>query len=400
MVAGRLSTAVFFIAALESVIMISPFIFFFYLVLSPVFRCLDHHAATRWLTGFFLPYLIFPPTLFLKAVRVLGSIFFLSGAAGFIICAAQIYRAKIFKRGMVSKGLYRSIRHPQYLSLLILSAGMAIMWPRFFVLASLALMSVFYYFLAKDEERRMSVQYGDLYRQYMSGTGMFIPRTAERRFIRCLPERSLRNPAVISAALIFSILGTGFLLRAVTLNSLPFISGRNVTLISMLPEDRRFGIPVLQAILGVGPGGKKVCLEDDHDYLGYLMPPDYIMQGMIAYTAGSKRFHSYRQRHTMSVIADMVLHPFGYLRTPRSFYTADARSGGSGISARHVYRRVIVCKVEKNGGGRLSGRQLLSFNAERIPVCVIDIDVGTREIVGVKEFDRTTAWRDIPIPVF
>ena len=43
--------AVFVIMALEVMIMISPFAFFFYSVFSPVFNFLGQHAATRWATS-------------------------------------------------------------------------------------------------------------------------------------------------------------------------------------------------------------------------------------------------------------------------------------------------------------------------------------------------------------
>ena len=44
---------VYFIAALEVVIMISPFAFFFYSVFNPILLGLNQSAGTRWLTAFF-----------------------------------------------------------------------------------------------------------------------------------------------------------------------------------------------------------------------------------------------------------------------------------------------------------------------------------------------------------
>ncbi|MGP8107376.1 MAG: hypothetical protein ACLQLE_16020, partial [Desulfobaccales bacterium] len=98
---------VFFIMALEVMIMISPFAFFFYSVFSPFFNFLGQHAATRWAITFFLPHMILPPTAFLKTVRIAGSIFFVIGFLGFSICALQVYLGKIFKWGIASKGLYQ-----------------------------------------------------------------------------------------------------------------------------------------------------------------------------------------------------------------------------------------------------------------------------------------------------
>ena len=118
------SIAVFVIMALEVMIMISPFAFFFYSVFSPVFNFLGQHAATRWTTMFFLPHMILPPTGFLKAVRIAGSVLFVAGFLGFTICALQVYLGKIFKWGIASKGIYKKIRHPQYLLLGIWGIGM------------------------------------------------------------------------------------------------------------------------------------------------------------------------------------------------------------------------------------------------------------------------------------
>jgi len=61
----------FFIVAFEVMIMISPFAFFFYSVFNPIFQWLDKYLVTRWLTSFFLPHMISPPTIFLSTIRIL-----------------------------------------------------------------------------------------------------------------------------------------------------------------------------------------------------------------------------------------------------------------------------------------------------------------------------------------
>jgi hypothetical protein len=90
-IAARGGIVLFILVALEVMIMISPFAFFFYSVFSPLFNWLNQYAGTRWLTAFFLPHMILPPTLFLQAVRVLGSVLFVAGMAMFVACALQIY---------------------------------------------------------------------------------------------------------------------------------------------------------------------------------------------------------------------------------------------------------------------------------------------------------------------
>ncbi|MFQ5675139.1 MAG: methyltransferase family protein [bacterium] len=152
---------VFFVMAFEVMIMISPFAFFFYSVFNPFFHWLDRYAATQWLISFFLPHMILPPTLLLKTIRILGSLFFIIGSVTFVICALQVYLGKIFRWGVADKGFYKYIRNPQYLALGTWGVGLAILWPRFLVLVTLSVMFILYYFLARDEERRMMKQYGD-----------------------------------------------------------------------------------------------------------------------------------------------------------------------------------------------------------------------------------------------
>ncbi len=232
-IAARGGIIVFFIMAFEVMIMISPFAFFFYSVFNPVLHWLGNYPATEWLTTFFLPHMILPPTFFLKAIRILGSILFVVGAASFTICALQVYLGKIFKWGIADMGLYRIIRHPQYLALGLWGIGMSILWSRFLVLASLSLMFILYYFLAKDEERRMLNQFGESYRQYMGRTGMFVPRFIESRLaapFNSVPSNALKY-ALITLGIPIVVVGSDFILRSITLASLPLEASRNVTLV-------------------------------------------------------------------------------------------------------------------------------------------------------------------------
>ena len=109
----------YFVIALEVLIMISPFAAFFYAVFNPVLLFLARWPASRWLAAFFLPHMVLPPGLFLKVIRVSGSVFFVVGTIVFLVCAGQVYSHKLFRRGPALGGLYRPIRHPQYLALAI-----------------------------------------------------------------------------------------------------------------------------------------------------------------------------------------------------------------------------------------------------------------------------------------
>jgi protein-S-isoprenylcysteine O-methyltransferase Ste14 len=407
------SIILFVVVAFEIMIMISPFAFFFYSVFNPIFDWLGQFAATRWLTSFFLPHMILPPTLFLKTIRIAGSAFFIVGAFAFIVCALQVYLGKLFKWGIADKGLYRYIRHPQYLALGIWGIGMAILWPRFIVLASLSLMFILYYFLAKNEEKRMFNLYGESYEKYMSDKGMFLPKAVERYFSfmnHVVPKTSLKY-AVVSIMIIVIVIGSGFILRTITLHSLPFELKANITIVSMLPEDIGRNTKAIQTILN-GERDGKILLSTDKDYLAYLMPADYIMQGMIANT--EEEFHLYKQHNTVAMIVEWVLHPFEHLRASPSFHMAKVRNVDPAIARRHhcplqindpamdcntcPYRRVIIDEVQNDSGKHLSGSSLFSFGTIRTPRYAIDLNTVTGAIVNIIPVEKATAWANVPTP--
>ena len=406
---------VFFVMAFEVMIMISPFAFFFYSVFSPLFNFLDQHAATRWLTMFFLPHMILPPTTFLKAVRVTGSVLFVLGFLGFTVCALQVYLGKIFHWGIASKGLYQKIRHPQYLLLGIWGSGMAILWPRFIVLATLALMFILYYFLAKDEERRMLGEYGDSYWKYMQTTGMFFPRVIEegwRKIIQPLSPSSSLKYIAVPLVIVVLVMGTGFGLRQLTLSSLPFAVEKNLAVVPILPEDSQVSPEVLQGILAGAASGQIPFIQADKVYLGYVMPPDYIMQGMIADTGS--HFHLFKKHHTLALITDWVFHPFAHLRRSPMAQMAAAHHVDPKVARRRhcpvgintadlncdncPYRRVILLEVEPHPAWHFAGAALLGEGVTRTPVGFLDLNAKTGKIVNVKSVGKKTAWKDVPTP--
>ncbi len=412
-IAARGGIIVFFIMAFEVMIMISPFAFFFYSVFNPILHWLQDYSATRWLTSFFLPHMILPPTMFLRTVRILGSVLFVTGALTFFVCAFQVYLGKIFKWGVASKGLYGLIRHPQYLALGLWGIGMSILWPRFLVLASLSFMFVLYYFLAKDEERRMLGMFGDGYRNYTDRTGMFLPKSIEKGLwapIGFLLDNSLK-PVVITLIIPIVVIGTGFLLRAITLDSIPMEASRNVTLVSILPEDEALAGNVLKEVFS-GADYPLSLMKPVKDYVGYLMPPDYVMQGMIADTGGASHLHQHR--HTFALIADWIFNPFEHLRRSPSARMAAMHHVDPALARRHhcpvsmdntpmdcqtcPLRRIILVEIHHDGNGHLSKTGLFSFDTTRVPIGFMDINTKTGEIINAQQVGAGTAWMDVPTP--
>ncbi len=76
---------------------------------------------------------------------------------------------------LVTEGIYRYVRHPQYLGLIVVTVGLLIQWPTIITLAMWPVLVVMYYRLAKREEHEALEAFGEIYEEYKHHTPMFIP---------------------------------------------------------------------------------------------------------------------------------------------------------------------------------------------------------------------------------
>ena len=115
------------------------------------------------------------------ASMLIGYALVLIGVGLFIHGWREVYRARKENR-LVTSGLYRFVRHPQYTGLFIALFGEGIVhWPTVFSVGLFPLIVIAYYFLARKEERDVIRQFGEEYRKYMSHVPMFIPRWGQWR---------------------------------------------------------------------------------------------------------------------------------------------------------------------------------------------------------------------------
>jgi len=386
---GNSAIVLYFIIGLEIMIMISPFAGFFYSVFNPFLLETAKYPATRWLSSFFLPHMVVPPDDFLKLIRIMGSVLFVSGMAGFLICAVQVYANKFMKKGTALKGLYSVIRHPQYVMLSIAGAGLSILWPRFLVPVLWLVMILLYYFLSKDEERRMLKQYPDTYRVYREKTGMFLPRRIENIVI---PDRSIGKLALFVLIVAVTI-GGAFCLRAYTVKHLPLWTGDNIAALAIIPDDMQKMEHRMPDILKTEK--VKSRIKDNEHYLVYFLPPDYIMQGLVADTGGDWKL--YKQHHTFNMITDWIFHPFRHLTeghhamhgaTGHAVHTVN-----SGIVRRLVFLRIGGVRIDKP-------YDMLSINAKRTPQFMLDVEIHNLQILDIKTLPEDTGWGTVPTPVF
>ena len=87
----------------------------------------------------------------------------------------ELYRARQQTR-LVTTGLYRYVRHPQYTGLFLGLFGEGIVhWPTLFSVAIFPVIIFAYYLLSRSEEKKVIAQFGDEYREYQARVPMFIP---------------------------------------------------------------------------------------------------------------------------------------------------------------------------------------------------------------------------------
>ncbi len=389
----------YFIIAFEVLIMISPFAAFFYAALNPVLLFLADWPATRWLTAFFLPHMVSPPGLFLQTIRVAGSVLFVVGAVVFLVCMGQVYFHKFFRRDPALGGVYRWIRHPQYLALEAAGLGLAILWPRFLTIVLWVAMIGLYYILALDEERRMVNQFGDQYRDYMLRAGMFFPRSVERAVGRLLPLQktpALRLLLGFAILVIFAV-GGAFALRAYTVAELPLWSEGRITAMAVLPGDSfmlEHRMPDLLELAEV----KSRLDQSSEPILVYVVPQNYIMQGMIADTG--EKWRLFQEHQTLAMITDWIAHPFRHLEGGDMMTHHDMLgASGASLAADSTIRRLIFLQFDSPRS--LNTRaDVFGVATTHVPLFFADVDMHSLTLLDIHALGPGTGWGRVPTPMF
>lgn len=89
----------------------------------------------------------------------------------------QIWRA----RGeLVTWGLYRWVRHPQYLGFLLVIIGFLIQWPTLPTLILFPILILAYVHLARREERELPARFGERWEVYQARTPLLLPGWPKR----------------------------------------------------------------------------------------------------------------------------------------------------------------------------------------------------------------------------
>lgn len=111
-------------------------------------------------------------------LEIIGIILFFIGGLLVILGWSKIFNNK---DNLVTDGVYKHVRHPQYLGILLATLSLIIyrfspvsvmLWP---------VLVIIYYRLARKEEKEIEGKFGEKYREYKRNVSMFIPFALMRR---------------------------------------------------------------------------------------------------------------------------------------------------------------------------------------------------------------------------
>ena len=106
----------------------------------------------------------------LLSFAFIGGGFWLIAAAWHILYAAQK------RQVLATTGPYAHVRHPQYVGFVLVMLGFLVQWPTLLTLAMFPILVWMYVHLARQEEREVRAQFGEVYAEYARRVPAFVPR--------------------------------------------------------------------------------------------------------------------------------------------------------------------------------------------------------------------------------
>ncbi|HEX9652215.1 MAG TPA: isoprenylcysteine carboxylmethyltransferase family protein [bacterium] len=362
----------YLIIGFEIVYMISPFALYYYSSYGPSLNFLHHWPASAWLSGFFLPHYAETSSTLLNSLHAIGWVLVLPGLALFVIAAGQIYYSKFAKKGAVTGGIYKVIRHPQYVAFAIMGFGLLLVWPRFTVLIVYVSMLFVYYFLAKKEERECEQKFRDSYRSYQSRTGMFLPAQLSNMIkLPALPASGLKRKATLTflyLAILAVSLAAAFGLRDFSISKLSTVYSTNSATIATAATDHDKLETILQIALADARVQQRLNASNNGTpgpFLNYVVPNEWYLPDL-PLDEGSQKVGGHHQ--------------------PKEY-------------DRNLYK-VLFTRARLKTDEVVTGPDIVGNTVGRIPVLVAHVDLRKGEVVEITTPPAHVRWGDIPTPLF
>ncbi len=270
----------YFLISFEFFYMAGPFAAYFYSAYAPTLNFFNDIPILSWLGSFFLPHAVRETSsTLINAHEIIGAVLTIGGLLAFCVGACQVYYSKIAKKGVVTGGIYNYVRHPQYISFMICSLGLLILWPRYIVAIMFVTMIFAYYLLAKLEERECSTKFGQSYVDYKSRTNMFFPFAIKPLKKVHLPKTTGKKIAALFTVYLLSlfiVFGLAKGLQTLSINSLYSVYTNNSADISVceLSDEK------INNIMDIVRSDDKVTAilsgsGENTKYINYILPTEW-----------------------------------------------------------------------------------------------------------------------------
>jgi protein-S-isoprenylcysteine O-methyltransferase Ste14 len=112
-------------------------------------------------------------SIFMGIIVPLSNIIIISGILLVIFGWSHVFRGK---NTLVTNGIYKYVRHPQYLGFLLITLGMNVIWITLSTLVLWPALVFLYFKLAKEEDAILEQKFGKQFIDYKNEVPMFFPR--------------------------------------------------------------------------------------------------------------------------------------------------------------------------------------------------------------------------------
>ena len=130
-----------------------------------------------WLSDMFLEYSSFLNEYVPVAVKLPIGIILLV-ASGYLAKTGLsiVFGKKVQSQGVIRKGVFNFVRHPIYLSEIILYLGLLVLHTSLVAVFIWIIAILFLHYISRYEEKLLLAKYGNEYEQYMREVPMWFPR--------------------------------------------------------------------------------------------------------------------------------------------------------------------------------------------------------------------------------
>ncbi len=358
------SGAVYVIYALimlEGILMATPFALYLYSFYFPFLEVVQQSILTAWISSFFFRHVVVETnSTFLEIIGWIRLLFPI-GLIGFFVFVSQVYWAKFRRKGMVNNFVYRYIRHPQYLFFMLAGLGVLFTWPRMMMLILFTIMSIFYFYFARFEERKMVAKHHE-YQEYINKTAMFIPGNPGGKLFKLsfgwIPNQIVAQLSAI-VLIITIIFGSAIGLRNHTIANISItkIPDKHTLAISIYPHTEQYLRDVIHKTMAHESVENALFEQGNVSFISHIMPSNYGMLGHFTEVN--------RQKFTQQMFNNEL-----------SF-----RDRIWGTESDKV--KVAFAKIDKPGKEFVPLNEIMDMSVRMIPVLVADLDLTTAKVFNV-----------------